>query len=63
MTASVSPAEPLHAGALAAGKLDVAGYLQRWLERTRGQEIGLHDLLDGRRVVRDVQVAQRYHAA
>src|SRR4051794_17991536 len=36
---------------------------QRWLERTRGQEIGVHDLLDGRRLVREVQVAQRDHAA
>src|SRR6266480_5993250 len=37
MTASVSPAEPLHAGALAAGKLDVAAYLQQWLAHARGR--------------------------
>jgi integrase len=37
MTATASPAEPLHPGALAAGKLDVAGYLRQWLAHAQGR--------------------------
>ena len=37
MTTTALPAEPLHPGTLAAGKLDVAGYLQRWLAHARGR--------------------------
>jgi integrase len=37
MSATASPAEPLQPGALAAEKLDVANYLQRWLAHARGR--------------------------
>ena len=37
MSATASPAEPLQPGAPAAGKLDVAGYLQQWLAHARGR--------------------------
>jgi integrase len=37
VTTTASPAEPLQPGTLAAGRLDVAGYLQRWLAHTRGR--------------------------
>jgi integrase len=37
MTETVSPAKSLQPGALAAEKLDVAGYLQQWLAHARGR--------------------------